>query len=317
MRRSKPSRPHRLVGKLSQVRERAARFLAAPVVSRRDLTSTVSHHALFETLEPRVLLSGDLNPIQGSIDLPGEVDRFTFAISEAKTVVFDNLADLQGSWSLHDGEQAIIAGRDLASSDAGTQSQAAAINLKPGSYVLSVDASGDRTGAYAFRLLDLASATDIAEDEIVSGELDPGDSTAAYKVTLAEGARYTFDTLNTEGADAGNTAWRLIGPAGQLVTGGSYADTAVVVGEGGVYTVLVEGRLGSRDPKAFSFALRRDVTDETALAFGARIDGSVTQPNQREAYTFMVKSTPIFGSPEAEVIVISMPPKEVKAAPST
>jgi hypothetical protein len=42
---------------------------------KQELLGTVSRRLFFETLEPRLLLSADLIPIQGSIAAPGETDH--------------------------------------------------------------------------------------------------------------------------------------------------------------------------------------------------------------------------------------------------
>lgn len=51
----------------------------------------------FEALEPRVLLSGDVNPaaisITGSLDLPGQQNHYQFTVQDAKRVVFDSLTN--------------------------------------------------------------------------------------------------------------------------------------------------------------------------------------------------------------------------------
>src|SRR4051812_9158212 len=48
----------------------------------------------FEALEPRVLLSADVNPaavnVTGSIDVPGEVDQYGFTLAQNAQIVFDS-----------------------------------------------------------------------------------------------------------------------------------------------------------------------------------------------------------------------------------
>src|SRR5688572_23630843 len=50
----------------------------------------------FESLEPRVLLSGDVAPAQtvtGSIDVPGESDQYGLNLTENARIVFDSLTN--------------------------------------------------------------------------------------------------------------------------------------------------------------------------------------------------------------------------------
>ena len=49
---------------------------------------------LFETIEPRVLMSADAAiSISGAIDAPGEVDRYAFTLTSDIKVVFDSLTN--------------------------------------------------------------------------------------------------------------------------------------------------------------------------------------------------------------------------------
>ena len=58
---------------------------------------------LVEAFEPRVLLSGDtvVPRIDGRIDVPGEIDKYSFTLKNDVRIVFDSLtADPQMQWSL-------------------------------------------------------------------------------------------------------------------------------------------------------------------------------------------------------------------------
>src|SRR5690242_3294182 len=59
----------------------------------------------FEALEPRVLLSGDVNPaalsISGTLNQPGQQNHYQFTVQDDKRVVFDSLTNRNDiSWSL-------------------------------------------------------------------------------------------------------------------------------------------------------------------------------------------------------------------------
>ena len=61
----------------------------------------VSQRILLEELEQRLLLSADLNPVAGAIDVPGETDLFVFTLDEKQTIYFDVQSSLAGlTWSL-------------------------------------------------------------------------------------------------------------------------------------------------------------------------------------------------------------------------
>ncbi|WP_346949563.1 LEPR-XLL domain-containing protein, partial [Dyella sp.] len=59
----------------------------------------------FEALEPRVLLSGDVNPaalsINGALDAPGQQKQYQFTVQDTKRVVFDSLTNRSDlNWTL-------------------------------------------------------------------------------------------------------------------------------------------------------------------------------------------------------------------------
>ena len=53
--------------------------------------------------------------------------------------------------------------------------------MPAGDYTLTIDLPGDLTGAYAFRLSDLAPATPLTPGTPVSGSLDPANETDLYR----------------------------------------------------------------------------------------------------------------------------------------
>jgi hypothetical protein len=70
---------------------------------------------------------------------------------------------------------------------------------------------GNTTGAYAFALLDLASATVFAPGTVQSGALNPGNSTALYAFNANAGDKVFFDMQSVDNSDS---SWRLISPTG-------------------------------------------------------------------------------------------------------
>src|SRR4051794_34886630 len=86
-------------------------------VSHRRPAHPPRHHVAaakairVEALEPRVLLSADINPAQtvtGSIDAPGETDQFNFTLSTDAKVVFDSLTNAANlNWSLSGPQGAV------------------------------------------------------------------------------------------------------------------------------------------------------------------------------------------------------------------
>src|SRR5262249_59848073 len=86
--------------------------------------------------------------------------------------------------------------RSFTASDGFTFSGSPVLSLPAGSYTLTVDATTDATGAYQFRLVDLASATPLTPGTPVNGTLDPAAETDLYRFTAAAGDRFFFDFLS-------------------------------------------------------------------------------------------------------------------------
>ena len=75
---------------------------------------------VFESFEPRVLLSGEtVAPrIDGSLDVPGETDRYGFTLNDNVRVVFDSLTNNANMrWSLEGPRGSVVSGRSFTASD--------------------------------------------------------------------------------------------------------------------------------------------------------------------------------------------------------
>ncbi|TKB72677.1 MAG: LEPR-XLL domain-containing protein, partial [Nitrospira sp.] len=146
-----------------------------------------------------------LNAItNGTISSPGQVDRYTFTLSQASRLYFDNLTVDSGfNWSLSGPKGLEVNPRNFTSSDSADFGGAPVLDLIAGAYILTVDASGDTTGNYAFRLADLAGATVLTPGTPVSGTLSPGNETDLYRFTAQVGDRVFFDHQSLTGSFSG------------------------------------------------------------------------------------------------------------------
>ncbi|OYY60760.1 MAG: hypothetical protein B7Y51_11290, partial [Burkholderiales bacterium 28-67-8] len=116
------------------------------------------------------------------------------------------------------------------------------LDLMAGDYTLTIDAAADTTGSFAFRLLDLASATPITPGTATTGSLSPGNETDLYKFSAAAGDSFYFDAQLFSATSDG--LWRLYGPAGNVVFANyGFADQDVLtLPDAGTYTLAIEGR---------------------------------------------------------------------------
>src|SRR5690606_38225070 len=110
----------------------------------------------FETLDDRILLSADILPIEGAIDVPGEQDAYVFTLTQPQVVFFDSLTpDSRLSWTLESEDEVLVSEREFDSDSDARSLDAPVLSLQPGEYRLTIDGSNDHTGEYGFRLLNV------------------------------------------------------------------------------------------------------------------------------------------------------------------
>src|SRR5688500_16201989 len=218
----------------------------------------------FEALEPRVLLSGDVNPAQtvsGQIDVPGEVDQYGFTLPQNARIVFDSLSNTSNvNWSLSGPNGEVVTNRAFNSSD--NTSANPLLDLAAGEYTVTVDATGDATPTYTFRLIDLFRAQDVNPDTLVTGSLDPPNDTAVYRFSATAGARFYFDSIS-----ASHTLnYRLYDPFGRAMP--QPMGTEQAASWDGSYTLVVEGPINGSGIATYSFNVQRIVDDVKVLVPG-------------------------------------------------
>lgn len=237
---------------------------------KQDLLNSVSRRILFEELERRQLLSADLNPIAGSIDVPGETDRYIFSLtSETKLYVDSETPNPGLTWSLTGPGGSEVSDRFLANSDsAGLGAASPIVDLVSGDYTLSVSGAGDATGTYKFQLLDLANAAPVGVGAAIAGQLEPGASTNLYAFTAAAGDHVYFDQLT--GGGPASLTWRVFGPSGNQVSFSAFNDFELQsMPVGGTYTLAVEGAVQNTAAANYSFALVSVVDTQNSVSVGA------------------------------------------------
>uniref|UniRef100_UPI0025DBB667 LamG domain-containing protein n=1 Tax=uncultured Pseudacidovorax sp. TaxID=679313 RepID=UPI0025DBB667 len=261
-------------GQPSNRREQGTAVSAQPVPTLRTLTERIRQalavrrapraggaalpRPTFESFEPRVLLAADpvVPRVDGNLDVAGEVDRYSFTVAQDVRIVFDSLTSNGNMrWTLQGPAGNLVDDRGFTNSDSYDVGGDVAMNLRPGDYTLSVRGVGDTTGAYAFRLLNLANATPLTLGQQASGRLDPGNETDAFSFAATAGQSVYLDMQAMSGGDA---SWRLIDPFGRnLGNVRSLGDDLgrVELPYDGNYTLLVEGRTWQSTPIDYRFQL--------------------------------------------------------------
>src|SRR5438876_1258039 len=258
-----------LVRALREVFKQASHWKPARHSHRPHRDSVPANSIRFEPLEPRVLLSADINPAQtisGSIDVPGETDQYGFNLPENARIVFDSITNNANlNWSLTGPTGKLVDNRAFSASD-GTAANAV-LDLTAGDYTLTVDARADITAAYTFRLIDPLKAQEIVPGTVVSGQLDPANATNVYRFSATAGERFYFDFKSMSG---GTVDWRLLDPNGGTVFG---LDPITKEGEytanfDGSDTLVVEGAMANTGTVSYSFNAQRIVDDVKPLVSG-------------------------------------------------
>ena len=258
--------------------------------SRRRLANdtALSSRFEFETLEPRVLMSADLLPVHGSIDVPGQINTYQFNLATAEQVYFDSQTPHSQSinWTLTGPRGTEVTNRSFENADAANLPGTAALSLVPGDYVLSVAGQGTATGAYDFHLLDLANAAPVAVGHTVTGQLTLGDNTDLYKFTANAGDSVFFDS---HALDPQSTTWRVIGPENTLVFGQNGIGTdpaATILPRTGTYTVMIEGNVDQTTPADYAFTVFPVTTGTAPLTLNQPMLGSLATPGHTDAFSF-------------------------------
>ena len=181
------------------------------------------------TTDSQALTLGSVT--SGSIGVTGEQDQYTFNLAAPGLFYFD-CADQQQQPDLDAGGPGRHRGHQpgLHRSDGTSFSGNPVLNLVAGAYTLTVDASGDLTGAYQFRLLDLAEATPFTPGTPVSGALDPANETDLVRFTASAGDRFFFDVTARSGGS--QSTWRLVDPYGNILFNTSFSTYRLVFRRG-------------------------------------------------------------------------------------
>lgn len=238
-----------------------------------------------ESLEPRLLLSAEAMPavasIDGSIDQPGEQDRYEFVVTDKTRLFFDGINGAQVQWQLRQGQTSLFDNRDIGA--IGDRFLA----LQPGTYQLNVDGVGDALSAYKFRLIGEDAATSVQANTAVVGQLQRSQA-GLYSVQAQAGDRLFFQ------ADSGNSdlRWTLFDPAATIVSGtNEWRDgVAFVAGRSGKYWLSVEAVAGASTTD-FGFTLFRNTPQVTALQFGQDYQADLSVPGASAQYRFTLNDT--------------------------
>ncbi len=222
--------------------------------------------------------------VSSSLATPGDQDRFTFKLANQTRIYFDaltNNSDL--TWTLTGPSGTLVDAMSFTS-------QPNSVSAPAGDYSLSINLPGDKTADYAFRLFELASATQIDYGATITGTLSPAAETDAYQFFGLAGDRLYFDVLaRTSGSQA---SWKLVDPYGNLIFNSLFADTGSsdveipALAQPGVYTLLLDGGIADSGAGNYSFRLQPIAQSTSTLVLGDPINGTISSAGERDNHTF-------------------------------
>ena len=259
------------------------RFATTAQRGTNSATPPPEPHWKIETLEPRLLMSGDAMPgvhmLEGSIEQPGEQDRFEFVVTEKTRYLFDGLQGEQIQWQLKDGNGTNLFSRSL--TDIGD----AFLELNPGKYSITVGAVGDKTGDYAFRLIGIEAAQPLEPNERAQGTLEVGTQAALYSVQLEAGDRLYFEPQTDNPAGR----WTLFAPDATVAVSQRAIDAdhgPFVAQQSGTYWLSLEGQREATSALDYGFTLHRHAARTQALELGQSYELELSGYGDGAAYTF-------------------------------
>ena len=233
--------------------------------------------------------------VEGRIDVPGQLVVHTFQVPSAGLYHFDSLTNSPLNWRI-DGPLGYVAGTSF------NNDQPLAWRFVPGSYTVTVSASGENLGAYAFRLLALDSAPALALGAETSVGFQPPNGSYAHSIVLSAGQTLTNRFLGLSNL-VSRPVWAWIDPSGRLIFHEGLAGTRT-------FTTRLPGRhalvhLGGINESATNASFRFQVDDGgvtplpafegTQLAFDSIVEGSLADSNATNAFTFTLQQPAFIG----------------------
>src|SRR6266567_3589254 len=234
--------------------------------------------------KPLVVGLASSNIYSGTISLPGQEDRFTFAGTAGQRLYYDALDYDFDAINV----QLISPSGGIVFLNGNSDSDVGPFTLtETGTYTLLLKGSGDTTGDYRFRLIDVsqAPASVLAFDTTVNGTNVPVTSASVYRFTGTTGQRLFFDFAAT---NIGVANVYLFGPQNQQLNGyggGLTADFEQTLPADGTY-VLTIGNYTDPSATNFSFRVVTPNTTTSALTLGATVTGSLNEPGEEDRFTF-------------------------------
>jgi hypothetical protein len=201
--------------------------------------------------------------VMSNITEAGERDVYTFAGTVGQRVLYDAV---DGDFDSIIAQLVSPAGATLLFIN--VDSDSAILTLtETGTYRLEIDGSGDATGDYRFRVLDLGTATLVTLGVNLMGQLSHQLEANLFSISGTAGQRLDLDSI---AADSTNANWSLIGTANQVLSSANIQSnhgSDVLLPAAGTYALLISG--GADNAATLDYTVRvSDVSDAPVAPSG-------------------------------------------------
>lgn len=186
---------------------------------------------LFRSVQVESILSLD-EVNRGLLANPGDRASFTFQGTPGQRLIFDGIEGKSMVLTVVAPSGGTVLSRTM-------ESDANPFTLREaGTYTVWVDGSSDAIGSFAFRLLDVARQPVLNLGQGFSRVLDPGFSSAAYRILGTAGQSLYFKSQGTNAPGS----WYLFGTSDAYLAGSSISgDFEATLPRSGTYVLLIQG----------------------------------------------------------------------------
>ncbi|MBE9078257.1 cadherin domain-containing protein [Romeria aff. gracilis LEGE 07310] len=230
---------------------------------------------------PPALILGDT--VLGRINVPGEIDEFTFSGAIGQRLYFD---PLQYSGSHYDWRMNVYSPSGIKVIDAANFAwdQNKLITLtEDGTYRTVVRTVGDKVGSYGFSVINLSLVPVVPFDVVVKGQLSPGSEDDVFRFTGNRGQKLFFDQLSK----SGDFDWVLYDANNQVVQSSYYfSDMEVNLPSNGEYVLTLRGRSGFSSTADYAFSIVTPDLITTPITLGNVVSGTIGEKGEQDIYTF-------------------------------
>jgi hypothetical protein len=226
---------------------------------------------------PATTIWGDT--VISSISNPGERDSFNFSGAVGQRLYFDPLkyTGAVGDWriQLYSPTGNLVIDTNFSYEAPFTLTQA-------GNYKLVVETNGDKTGSYAFSLIDVEKTPRIGFDQLVSGGIVPGSEADIFTFTGDQGQELFFDKLS----NYNQLSWALFDTSNRAIWSSTWEDVEFKLPYTGEYLLAVRGQNGLGTVGNYELNIVTPDVITTGLELNQVISGQIVEKGEKRVYTF-------------------------------